>query len=113
MYKRVMAKIKKCSKSDLLWIVERLCCFDSNVYHVNIALRELNHMKEMQRIDEADEYAKLADEKRKEHIELITPYAGKPISDIPDDVLKKSAKLMREARTAEMKYCQLIGIKEG
>ena len=109
---KIKAGLRKCSKADLLWIIEKLYSLDANVYHFNMALRELHYMKEMQRIDESDKYAKLADEKRKEYIELITPYAGKPISDIPDDVLKESAKLIREARAADMKYCQLIGIKE-
>ena len=106
--------LSDCTKADLLWIIKRLICFGggSSDHYLQRALNDLWYEKEKQRIEEADKYAKLADSKRRECIELLGPYDGQPLLSIPLKVLNKADKLMKEAQEADKKYMKLSGIKE-
>lgn len=116
MDKKVMARLRKLSKEDLLWVIEQMCArsLDNCLYYLSCALSDLEYNREIQRIDEADKYAKLSTKKRLEYIDLMAPYAGKPFGEIPLDVLSKGARLIKEAQAADKKYLQLSGfnIKE-
>ena len=66
--------------------------------------------KEKERIAEAEKCYKLADKKRKEYLEILEPYDGKPIIDIPLPVLEKADKAMKEAHDADQKWAKLMGL---
>lgn len=60
------------------------------------------------RIDEADGVAALADQKRREYIDLLKPYEGKRIVDIPAEVLNRSADLLKEASKLDNQWKKLM-----
>lgn len=100
--------LSQCSKADLLWIIKRLqirCKYD-----IDRALCDLAYEKEKERIAEAEKWCKLADKKRREYLEILGPYDGKPIIDIPLPVLEKADKAMKEARDADSKWAKLMGL---
>lgn len=47
----------------------------------------------------------------REPIELIKPYDGKLIAEIPQQVLDQAAELLREAEAADKEWFRLSGIK--
>jgi len=100
--------LSQCTKADLLWIVKRLqmrCRYD-----VDLALTDLAYEKEKERIAEAEKYCKLADKKRKEYIEIMRPYDGKRLIDIPLTVLNRADEVIKEAQSADEKWAKLMGI---
>ena len=115
MDKKDMAELRKCSKADLLYIIERMCAYGLNIARSNLrrALSDLELQKELQRIDEADEYNKLAHAKRLEYIELLSSFEGMSVLEIPRDALEKAERLRKEAQAADNKWRKLMKIKEG
>lgn len=99
------------SKKDLIRIIERMSAFGQGWYLAN-ALRELHYQKDIQRIDEADRIAKLSAAKRREYIDLLSPYDGKPFREIPMSVCEKAAKAMEEAQKLDAQWNKLMGIKK-
>ena len=104
--------LSQCSKEDLLWIINRLCIrnFVNGQYDLKIALNDLAYEKEKSRINEAEKYSILADEKRREYIALLKPYEEERFIDIPLEVLEKAEKALKEARQADQKFAKLIGL---
>lgn len=103
-----MMNLSKYTKADLIWIIKRLqirCKYD-----IERALNDLEYEKEKERISEAEKCYKLADKKRREYLEILEPYDGKPIIDIPLPVLKKADKVMKEAQDADQKWAKLMGL---
>lgn len=101
--------LKQCTKEDLIWIIDKLCqmALGDGEYYLNIALNDLQHQKNIKRIHEADRYAKLAAEKRREYAKLLEPYEGKSFFSIPMEICKKADKLMEEAQKADMQWRKL------
>lgn len=102
--------LSECTKDDLLWIIKRMSFLDGD-YSLKSALNELWYEKENKRIAEAEKQAKFADQKMREYIELISPYAGKPIKDIPYSVVDKADKAMKAAQKARERCAVLMGLK--
>ena len=105
--------LNTCTKTDLLWIINRIlqrtAPFNQD-YELLRALNDLAYEKEKQQIGKAEKYGEIADEKRREYIELLAPYDGMPIKDIPQKVLEKAYALLEEAAAAEEKFAKLIGV---
>ena len=102
--------LKKYSKDDLIWIINRMSSFGQGWY-LNEALRELEHQKELEVIREAERVSALAAKHRQEYIDLLMPYDGKPWSEIPIATLEKAEKTMKKAQSYDKQYCQLMGIR--
>ena len=57
-----------------------------------------------------DELAKQAHEKRMAYNDLIAPYVGKPIIEVPKQVFDRAVELLREAEAADKEWFRLSGI---
>lgn len=101
--------LKKYSKDDLIWIINRMSSFGQGWY-LNEALRELEHQKELEVIREAERVSALAAKHRQEYIDLLIPYDGKPWDEIPIATLQKAEQAMKKARSYYKQYCKLMGI---
>ena len=112
--KTLKARLRKLSKEDLLWVIERMCAhkLDNSPYYLNCALSDLECDKELQKINDADRYAKLAYRERTEYIELLKSFEGKNLSEIPLDAVKKAERLRKEAAVADKQWAKLSGFKE-
>lgn len=71
---------------------------------------DLGYEKEKRRIAEAEAAGKVADEKRREYIDLMREYDGLPLKDIPLPVLKQADALVKEANAADRKFAKLMGL---
>ncbi len=60
-------------------------------------------------IGEAKRISDYAFQKRQEYIDLLAPYEGKLLSDIPASVLEKADSAMKEAQKADRKWNKIMG----
>ncbi len=105
-----MLKPSDLTKAELLQVVEMLA-EAANEYYLDRALGRI----EMQRNDA--HYArcrKLIDEEQKHYaayFDLLRPYEGKPIVDVPTDVLERAQAEFDKARAAGQEWNRRNGIK--
>lgn len=103
--------LSQCSKADLLWVINRFKMLmgpSSAGHYIDRALNDLWYEKQKHRINEADGVAALADAKRREYIDLMKPYEGKRIVDIPIDVINHAGSLIKEARKLDERWKKLM-----
>ena len=105
-----MADLSKYSKADLIWIINRMVANSLSKELLRRAINDLKYEKERKRFDEADKVGKIANKKRQEYIDLLSPYDGMRVLDIPIDVLEKADQLMKEAQAADRKWTKLMGL---
>lgn len=105
--------LKQCTKEELLFVLKYLqehYLFNIE-HHIHLCLFEVQFQREMKRIDKGRKVAKQAAHKREEYCELLKPYEGKKITDIPIDILRKADKCLEEARCADKEYLKIMNIK--
>jgi hypothetical protein len=94
-----MLKPNDLTKAELLQVVEMLA-FGANEYYLDRALGRI----EMQRNDAHHERCrKLIDEEKQHYaayFDLLRPYDGKPIKDIPQDVMNRALSELDKAQAA-------------
>ena len=105
--------LSQCSKEDLIWIINRLAQGPGGRHQVSSALADLAYQKGMEAIDKADAAAKLAHEKRRQYIDLLAPYTGMSIADIPLDVMDKAKQLLDAAEAADKMWEKYIDLADG
>lgn len=105
-----MLKPSDLTKAELLQVVEMLA-FGANEYYLDRALGRI----EIQRNDaHFKKCRKLIDEERKHYaayFDLLRPYEGKPIADVPPDVFKRAQAEFDKARAAGQEWNRRNGIK--
>lgn len=109
-----MIDLQKLSKADLIFIVERLAFYADpfNVSHyIKRAVSDLKLEKDLKRLAEADEYAAMAHEKRREFCDLMAPYDGMSLQSVPAEVIHKANAALAEADRADDKYEKLMSQK--
>ena len=105
-----MLKPSDLTKAELLQVVEMLA-FGANEYYLDRALGRI----EMQRNDAHHERCrKLIDEEKQHYdayFDLLKPYEGCRLMDIPLDVVKKAQAEFDKARAAGQEWNRLNGIR--
>lgn len=105
-----MLKPSDLTKAELLQVVEMLA-FGANKYYLDHALGRI----ELQRNDAYHERCmKRIDEERKHYaayFDLLRPYEGKPIADIPRDVMNRALSELDKAQAAGQEWNRRNGIK--
>ena len=77
---------------------------------IAIALNDLEYQREQKKLDEADRLNEESARLRQQAAELLTPYEGKPILDIPADVLDHASAILEEAQALEEKWNRLMKV---
>ena len=95
-------------KEELVFLIEVICRGRLSDADLVWAINELENKKELQRIDEAEKYGEIASKKCLEYLELIKSINGKPIKDIPMELLEKADKLRNEWADADKKSERLM-----
>ena len=100
-----------CTKEELLTIIDRLMLISPNAYHVDRILNDLESERNERKYDKAGALLKTIREKTQAYIDLIGPWEGKPVMQIPKSVLDKGAQLLSEKENAEREWAKLMGFK--
>lgn len=108
---KAAAKLRKLSKSDLIWCILEMEKHNLGFPSISSTLSDLEHKKTMDNINRCEKLAKQAHEKRMAYNDLIAPYVGKPISAVSQSILDQAVKLLREAEAADKEWFRLSGIK--
>lgn len=106
-----MPDLNKYSKEDLIWIINRMYAFGDD-WSLKEALRNLEYDKDMKRIREAEKIAEQSRKLRQEYIDLLMPFDGKSINEIPLDILEKASAAMKKAQSLDKKWNKLMGVGE-
>ena len=106
-------KLKKCTKAELLWVIDQAekLSLGSIGYWINQALGDLEYRRELDRREKAKKLCEIANKAVQEYVEILKPYEGQKIIDIPMDVLKKADFALKRSREANKKWDKLMGIK--
>lgn len=107
----VTAKLRKLSKEDLIWCILEFEKRSFGWPSLGAILADLKCKKDVDNIDRCKMLSKKAHDKRMEYCELIKPYDGKLIAEIPQQVLYQAADLLREEEAADKEWFRLSGIK--
>ena len=105
--------LKDCTKDELIFVIERLQFYGLTAgdYYVRRALCDVEERREEQKHSKADQLLNRAALKQLEYIHLLEPYEGKPLVDIPEDVIKKASAAQKECEAANREWMKLMGIK--
>ena len=105
-----MLKPSDLTKAELLQVVEMLA-METGPYYLDRALGRIR----LQRNDAHHERCmKLIDKEQKHYaayFDLLRPYEGKPIGDVPQDVLEQAQAELNKARAAGQEWNRRNGIK--
>ena len=101
-------KLTDCTKSDLIWVIKRMCQINLSDRELRTALRDLEYYKEQEQTGKAQQQLEIQRAATNRYIEILRAYEGKPISAVPMAVLKEA---LAEARAADRKWRKLMGVK--
>lgn len=107
--------LQDCTKADLIWIINRvlqMTTFNNADYYINRALSDLRYEKENKEIDEAEKIAEQSRKKWDEYLAILAPYDGKPIKDIPLDVLTRAQSVYEEAIELDKKWNKIMRLED-
>lgn len=102
--------LQKCTKEELLFLIDRMRHYNVGDNLFCFARRDLVNERLMRRERLAQEQSEIARDARDQYCEIMKPYDGKCILDIPQDVLDQGAALLAKAETADKKWTRLMGI---
>ncbi len=103
--------LKDCTKEELIFVINKLQLYNlSNEHYIQLALRDVEAERDRRKFDEAKRLSDYSFQKRQEYIDLLTPYEGKRLVDIPASVLEKADVAIREAQKADCKWNKIMGI---
>lgn len=105
-------KLKDCTKSELIWVIEQAERHSlSDISHyIEMALNDLKYKRDMERIEKAKEQAEISNKAAMEYVEILKPYEGQKIIDIPIEVLEKADSALKRSSKANQKWAKLMGI---
>ena len=103
--------LSDCTKADLLWIIKAMCKYDLSDPSLQRALNDLEWEKERDRLARADQALQTASAASQRYIELLKPYEGMPLLEVPMDVLQQADAALAESRAANKQWAKLMGVK--
>ena len=102
--------LKECTKEELIFIINRFkfYAFSQGDYYLQNCLHDLEYKRVKKKIDEAENWSKVADGCRQRYIEILKKHEGKKLVDIPLSDLKEAEQCLKDAERADKKYNELM-----
>lgn len=101
-------KLEDATKEELIWWIQEhafALSYRPGDFEADIMLHR--HDVYMERADKAGEQY---DKALELYTSLLTPYLGKPLGDLPREVLDKGAKLEKTMNAAQKERMRLLGL---
>ena len=102
--------LNKCTKQELLILIGFMRQHDLGDRCFSLAWNEMLYKRDLDNLTEAKMQLQIARDVRDQYCEIMKPYDGKCILDIPQDVFDQGAALLAQAEAAEKKWTRLMGI---
>ena len=106
-------KLQRLTKAEMIWVILELERRSLVMSDLPFILRDLELRKLNEREQEADRLLHTAAEKRMAYCELMKPYEGKRLVDIPQETIEKASRLLEEAEEAARKWDRMMGMPKG
>lgn len=106
-------KLQRLTKAELILVILELERRSLVMSDLPFILRDLELRKLNEREQEADRLLHIAAEKRMAYCELMKPYEGKRLVDIPRETIEKASRLLEEAAEAGRKWDRMMGMPKG
>lgn len=104
--------LDKYSKSDILFILQHIRKRNPEMdYYIKQALNDLEYHKELDRINQAEKQIDISKKEMEKYVDLLKPYEGKRITDIPDAILKEASEALKKSEKANKKYAKLMELE--
>ena len=103
-------KLESLTKADLIWVINQMRLEPLGDHRFRRAMIELEHQREMDRIDEVDRQLEISIEANKQAADILRPYDGQRIVDIPHAVLEQADKCRIRGDVAFKKYLKLTEV---
>lgn len=103
-------KLQRLTKAELIWVILELERRSLVMSDLPFILRDLEIRKLEKQEQEADRLLNIAAEKRMAYCELMKPYDGKRLVDIPQETIEKASRLLEEAEEAGRKWDRMMGM---
>ena len=103
-------RLNDCTKTELLFIIKqfKFHCGSSGEYYLMQALRDVQGQRLKALYAEADRLRDISYRKRLEYIDLLGPYEGARLVDIPLPVLEAANAILKDAQDADLKWEKLM-----
>ena len=112
MAKETADRLRKLCKEDLIWVILEMEKHNLGYPSIPSILSDLEYKKTMDNIERCKKLERKAYEKTMAYYDLLVPYEGKSLSEIPQSIFDKATKLLQEAEAADKEWFRLSGIKE-
>lgn len=105
-------KLESYTKQELIWLIREMCTYRLSDQDLRRAVDELQFDREMKHIDQAQKELNRSIDAQRRYTELLAPYNGVRLIDIPVEILKKADAAVKESRVADKRWRKLMGIEE-
>lgn len=105
-----MKRLEQMTRADLIWMIRYIGqkSAEGDIL-IQRAMEELRFWQEQKRIDRAREAAERANAAHKRIIEILSPYDGMRLIDIPREAMLQAAEAEQEAAAADREWDRLMG----
>lgn len=105
--------LQKCTKEELLFLIDRMRHYNVGDNLFRFARRDLVNERLTRRERLAQEQSEIAHDARMQYLDLLEPYVGVALKDIPLETLEQAQALLDKAIAADKKWAQLVGMNSG
>ena len=102
--------LQKCTKEELLFLIERMRHYNVGDDLFRFARRDLVNERLMRRSRLAEEQLKISHDASMAYIDLLKPYEGGVIKEIPLEILEQAQALLDKAIAADRKWARLMDL---
>lgn len=107
MKNKTKAFVNKCTKADLIWILEKASKLGGE-FAIEQAVVSLEGQKSSEILKECDKINQESAECRRRYISLLEPYEGKVLADIPRNILQQASAEIDRAQELDKRWNKLM-----
>lgn len=101
--------LEQCTKEELIFIINKLAGYgsfneDQKQNKIGRHLADIEFMRAQKTLNEAENWATIAADNRRQYVKLLEPYEGIKLTDIPIEVIKKAESFIKDAQYADKKW---------
>ena len=93
--------LEQCTKAELIQIIKKTNYLSDR--RVKCALLDIEVQRMQKRFKESEKYFRIAAENLNKYIEILKPYEGKKVIDIPSNIISKMAEYEKAYEKAQKK----------